>query len=65
LEQPYNVTLQQNPTGKYDSIIVAVGHQAYRNMMPTDFEALSNGPLFLFDIKGVLNKNDFKNYWRL
>jgi len=65
LKQHYNVRLQPNPTGKYDSIVVAVGHQAYRNMTPTDFEKLSNGPVYLFDIKGVLNKNDFKNYWRL
>jgi UDP-N-acetyl-D-galactosamine dehydrogenase len=65
LKQHYNVTLQQYPTGKYDSIVLAVGHQAYRNLIPTDFEELSNGPLYLFDIKGVLNKNDFKNYWRL
>jgi UDP-N-acetyl-D-galactosamine dehydrogenase len=65
LKQHYNVTLKQNPTGKYDSIVLAVGHQAYRNMTPTDFEELSNGSLYLYDIKGVLNKNDFKNYWRL
>ena len=65
LKQHYNVTLQQNPIGKYDSIVLAVGHQAYRNMIPKDFEELSNGPVYLFDIKGVLNKNDFKNYWRL
>lgn len=65
LKQHYNINLSPSTTGKYDSIIVAVGHQAYRNMMPTDFEELSNGPLYLFDIKGVLNKNDFKNYWRL
>lgn len=65
LKQHYNVSLKTNPTGKYDSIVVAVGHQAYRNMTPTDFEKLSNGPLYLYDIKGVLNKKDFKNYWRL
>ena len=65
LKQHYNVSLQPNPTGKYDSIILAVGHQAYRNMTPADFEELSNGPLYLFDIKGVMNRNDFKNYWRL
>lgn len=65
LKQHYNVTLQQKPIGKYDSIVLAVGHQAYRNMIPKDFEELSNGPVYLFDIKGVLNKNDFKNYWRL
>ena len=65
LKQHYNVSLQTKPIGKYDSIVVAVGHQAYRNMTPSDFEKLSNGPLYLYDIKGVLNKKDFKNYWRL
>jgi UDP-N-acetyl-D-galactosamine dehydrogenase len=65
LNQHYNVHLTPNPTGKYDSIIVAVGHQVYRNMTPSDFEKLSNGPSYVYDIKGVLNKNDFKNYWRL
>jgi UDP-N-acetyl-D-galactosamine dehydrogenase len=65
LKQHYNVSLQPNPTEKYDSIVLAVGHQSYRNMKPKDFEELSNGPVYLFDIKGVQNKNDFKNYWRL
>ena len=65
LKQHYNVSLQNKPTGKYDSIVVAVGHQAYRNMTLSDFEKLSNGPVYIFDIKGVLNKKDFKNYWRL
>ena len=65
LKQHYNVHLTPNPTGKYDSIIVAVGHQAYRNMTLSDFEKLSNGPVYIFDIKGVLNKKNFKNYWRL
>lgn len=65
LKQHYNISLKTKPTGKYDSIVVAVGHQAYRNMTPTDFEKLSNGPVYIFDIKGVLNKKDFKNYWRL
>jgi UDP-N-acetyl-D-glucosamine/UDP-N-acetyl-D-galactosamine dehydrogenase len=65
LKQHYKVSLQPKPTGKYDSIVLAVGHQAYRNMTPTDFEKLSNGPVYLFDIKGIMNKNDFKNYWRL
>jgi UDP-N-acetyl-D-galactosamine dehydrogenase len=65
LKEHYNVSLQQNPIGKYDSIVLAVGHNAYRNMAPSDFEKLSNGPVYLFDIKGVMNKNDFKNYWRL
>ena len=63
LKQHYNVQLTPKPTGTYDSIVLAVGHHAYRNMTPTDFEELSNGPVYLFDIKGVMNKNDFKNYF--
>ena len=65
LKQYYDVELTTNPTGKYDSIILAVGHQVYRNMAPLEFEKLSNGPVYLFDIKGVQNKKDFNNYWRL
>ena len=65
LKEHYNVTLQPNPTGKYDCIILAVGHQAYRKMEPSDFEKLSNGSVYLFDIKGIQNKKNFKNYWRL
>jgi len=65
LKQHYNVQLIPKPTGTYDSIVLAVGHQAYRNMTPSDFEKLSNGPVYLFDIKGVMDRNDFKNYWRL
>jgi UDP-N-acetyl-D-galactosamine dehydrogenase len=61
----YKVKLQSKPTKKYDAIVLAVGHQEYKNMTYLEFEKLSNGPVNLFDIKGILNKNDFKNYWRL
>ena len=65
LAHEYNIHLKASPEGKYDSIVLAVGHQAYRNMQPADFEKLSNGPVYLFDIKGVLKKEDYQNYWRL
>ncbi len=61
----YNIHLKAAPEGKYDSIVLAVGHQAYRTMQPKELEALSNGPVYLFDIKGVLKKEDYENYWRL
>ena len=61
----YKVKLQSKPTKKYDAIVLAVGHQQYKNMTYLEFEKLSKGPVNLFDIKGILNKNDFKNYWRL
>jgi UDP-N-acetyl-D-galactosamine dehydrogenase len=65
LAHEYNIQLKAAPEGQYDSIVLAVGHQAYRNIQPNEFEALSNGPVYLFDIKGVLKKDDYQNYWRL
>ena len=65
LAHEYNIHLKAAPEGQYDSIVLAVGHQAYRTMQPADFEKLSNGPVYLFDIKGVLKKDDYENYWRL
>jgi hypothetical protein len=34
-------------------------------MQVADFEKLSKDELYMFDIKGVLNAADYKNYWRL
>jgi UDP-N-acetyl-D-galactosamine dehydrogenase len=65
LAHEYNIHLKAAPEGQYDSIVLAVGHQAYRNLQTKELEALSNGPVYLFDIKGVLNKDDYQNYWRL
>ncbi len=65
LQQHYGLALQSQPSGIYDAIILAVGHAQYRNMTPLEFETLSNGETLLFDIKGVMNKKEFKNYWRL
>jgi UDP-N-acetyl-D-galactosamine dehydrogenase len=65
LEHEYNIHLKAAPEGTYDSIVLAVGHQLYRTMQTSDLEKLSNGPVYLFDIKGVLKKDDYENYWRL
>lgn len=65
LQQHYGLALQSQPLGTYDAIVLAVGHAQYRNMKPLEFEKLSNGETLLFDIKGVMNKKEFKNYWRL
>jgi UDP-N-acetyl-D-galactosamine dehydrogenase len=65
LAHEYNIHLKAAPEGQYDSIVLAVGHQVYRTMQPKDLEGLSNGPVYLFDIKGVLKKADYQNYWRL
>jgi UDP-N-acetyl-D-galactosamine dehydrogenase len=65
LQQHYGLALQSQPSGTYDAIVLAVGHAQYRNMTPLEFKKLSNAETLLFDIKGVMNKKEFKNYWRL
>ncbi|WP_348810459.1 nucleotide sugar dehydrogenase [Flavobacterium maritimum] len=65
LAHEYGITLIEEPLGLYDIIILAVGHENYIKMTTDDFQKLSKDEIFLFDIKGVMNPADFKNYWRL
>jgi len=34
-------------------------------MKPEDFRKLSKDEIYMFDIKGIKNPKEFKNYWRL
>ena len=65
LAHEYGISLIDKPLGDYDIIVMAVGHKEYIQMSVTDFEKLSKDELYMFDIKGVLNASDYKNYWRL
>ena len=61
----YGISLVDQPVGTYDAIVLAVGHEKYRLMHIAEFEAVSNGDLLLFDIKGVRLQDEVENYWRL
>ena len=65
LAHEYGITLIDEPVGLYDIIVLSVGHKEYIQMKPEDFQKLSKDDIYMFDIKGVLNPNDYKNYWRL
>jgi UDP-N-acetyl-D-galactosamine dehydrogenase len=65
LAHEYGISLIDKPLGNYDIIVLAVGHKKYIQMSVQDFEKLSKDELYMYDIKGVLNPSDFKNYWRL
>jgi UDP-N-acetyl-D-galactosamine dehydrogenase len=65
LAHEYGISLVDQPLGDYDIILLAVGHKEYLQMKVADFEKLSKDELYMYDIKGVLNPNDYKNYWRL
>lgn len=61
----YGISLIDEPVGKYDGIVLAVGHQDYKNLSKDALMDLSNGELLLFDIKGVKNGKEFDFYWKL
>jgi UDP-N-acetyl-D-galactosamine dehydrogenase len=65
LAHEYGISLIDKPLGDYDIIVMAVGHKSYLQMTVSDFQKLSKDELYMFDIKGVLNAADYKNYWRL
>lgn len=61
----YGISMIDEPVGKYDAIIIAVGHKDYREMNSNDIRSLANGQLLLFDIKGVVDSVDADYYWKL
>ena len=65
LAHEYGISLIEKPLGDYDIIVMAVGHKAYLQMTVSDFEKISKDEFYMFDIKGVLNAAEYKNYWRL
>ena len=61
----YNISMVEEPVGRYDVIMIAVGHKEYKALTKEELEALSKDGLVLFDIKGVMDASQFDNYWKL
>ena len=61
----YGLKVGKEPSGKYDAIVVAVGHKEYRVLEAHDFMALSNELPIVFDIKGMYPADIVENYWKL
>ena len=51
--EEYNIQLSPSPHGKYDSIILAVGHDDFKKLNLPDFQA---DHTVVYDVKGFLNK---------
>lgn len=61
----YKVKLLEEPSGKYDAIIIAVGHEAYKKLTASDLKQLSKGEVVVSDIKGIMMSKDIEHYWKL
>lgn len=65
VDHEYGIKLAEKAGENYDAILIAVGHQEYKQMTKQELEAMSNGELILFDIKGTKDAKDYTHYWKL
>ncbi len=66
LQHEYNFSLTENPSGKYDAIILAVSHQPYLMLDESYFVSITNENAILIDIKGTFrSKINHLRYWSL
>jgi UDP-N-acetyl-D-galactosamine dehydrogenase len=62
----YGITLKSQPSGKYDAVIVAVPHKAYKDLDEDYFRVLLNDNGILVDLKGLYRgKIKSLTYWSL
>ncbi|MGK0389589.1 MAG: UDP-N-acetyl-D-galactosamine dehydrogenase [Maribacter sp.] len=61
----YGINLTPSIGIDYDAIVIAVGHQSYKDMSSAEFHRISKDELILFDIKGVKDPSNYKHYWKL
>lgn len=54
VKHEYGLSLIQSPTKKYHAIILAVGHQAFRQL---NWESIRYEKTVVYDVKGILEKN--------
>lgn len=66
VEEEYGFRLKETPEDDYDAVIVAVSHEAYRELNNEDFKALTNGNPILVDVKGMYRDTDLSDFtvWR-
>lgn len=65
VEHEYGIKLTDNLSNDYDAILIAVGHQAYKDLSLSDLKNLVKDELYLFDIKGIKLDSKVDKYWRL
>jgi UDP-N-acetyl-D-glucosamine/UDP-N-acetyl-D-galactosamine dehydrogenase len=65
VKHEYEIELKREPEGKYDALVIAVGHREYIELSEADYKKLFNGKPFVFDIKKILRSNGDATYMNL
>jgi UDP-N-acetyl-D-galactosamine dehydrogenase len=63
----YNLTLMDTPSSQYDAVVVAVGHDEYKQLDINYFRSIMNSQPVLLDLKGLYasEKTEGMEYWRM
>ena len=62
----YGLTLLDQPSDAYDAVLVAVGHDQYKQLDMNYFKSIMNEQPILMDLKSMYENNDpAVTYWRL
>jgi UDP-N-acetyl-D-galactosamine dehydrogenase len=65
VQHEYGIELKAGPEGKYDAIVVAVGHREYLSITAEKLNKWSNGTPMVFDVKGIMPDTGEIHYTRL
>lgn len=70
IEQEYNIKINNNLNNdKMDVVVLAVAHKEYKELSCKNIAEMLNDNKIVFDIKGILNRNEVieygMDYWRL
>jgi UDP-N-acetyl-D-galactosamine dehydrogenase len=66
VKEEYGITMNDQPSGKYDAIILAVSHKEYVNLEESFFTSLLDKNGIVVDVKGVFRGRITKHtYWSL
>ena len=65
IQKEYGLSLINKIDKQYDAIVLAVGHDAYKNLSKEYFKSISNSKTLIFDIDNVLEFKDYDFYWQL
>ena len=59
--------IQEKPNKKYDAVVVAVAHEAYKALDTDFFASISNGTPVLVDLKNLYSKEKMEDFilWSL
>ena len=67
VKREYGLELAEGPNGRYDAIVIAIGHEIFKERTRADLEALGTERVRIYDLKGLYpwGRAMGDRYWKL